>query len=93
MILSNILKVSYHILRSIEMKVSLLIWIQKKNIASEMDIEPKFRTKRQGKRKKHFDEQDDQDEEIQRSAVDSFRVEYFNVMIDAVIASMTSKFE
>jgi len=58
-----------------------------------MDIEPKFRTKRQGKRKKHFDERDDQDEEIQRSAVDSFRVEYFNVMIDAAIASLTSRFE
>jgi len=35
-----------------------------KNIASEMDTEPKFRTKHQGKRKKHFDEQDNQDEEI-----------------------------
>ena len=56
------------------MKVPLLVWIQQKNIASEMDIEPKFHTKRQGKRKKHFDEQDDQDEEIQWSAVDSFRV-------------------
>ena len=75
------------------MKVSLLVWIQQKNIASEMDIEPKFHTKRQGKRKKHFDEQDDQDEEIQRSDVDSFRVEYFNVMIDAAIASLTSRFE
>ena len=75
------------------MKVSLLVWIQQKNIESEMDIEPKFRTKRQGKRKKHFDEQDDQDEEIQRSTVDSFRVVYFNVMIDAAIASLTSRFE
>ena len=46
------------------MKVSLLVWIQQKNIESEMDIEPKFRTKHQGKRKKHFDEQDNQDEEI-----------------------------
>nr|TKV92504.1 hypothetical protein SEVIR_9G165400v2 [Setaria viridis] len=64
-----------------------------KNIASEMDIEPKFCTKRQGKRKKQFYEQDDQDEEIQRSVVDSFRVEYFNVMIDAAIASLTSRFE
>ena len=62
-------------------------------IAFEMDIEPKFHTKRQGKRKKHFDEQDDQDEEIQWSVVDSFRVEYFNVMIDAAIASLTSRFE
>ena len=64
-----------------------------KNIAFEMDIEPKFRTKRQGKKKKHFDEQNDQDEEIQRSVVDSFRVEYFNVMIDAAIASLTTRFE
>ncbi|PUZ67153.1 hypothetical protein GQ55_3G410300 [Panicum hallii var. hallii] len=36
-----------------------------KGIASDMDIEPKFPTKCQGKRKKHFDEIDDQDEEIQ----------------------------
>ena len=62
MILSNILKVSYHILRSIDMKVSLLVWIQQKNIASELDIQPIFPTKRQRKRKKYFDEQDDQDE-------------------------------
>jgi hypothetical protein len=46
------------------MKVSLIVWIQQKNIASELDIEPKFHTKRQGKRKKYFHEQDDQDEEI-----------------------------
>jgi hypothetical protein len=64
-----------------------------KNIASGMDIEPKFRTRRQGKRKKHFDEQNDQDEEIQWSVVDSFRVEYFNVMIDAANSSLTIRFE
>jgi len=64
-----------------------------KNIASELDIEPIFPTKRQRKRKKYFDEQDDQDEEIQRSAVDSFRREYFLVMIDSAIASLTSRFE
>ena len=58
-----------------------------------MDIEPIFPTKRQRKRKKHFDEQDDQDEEIQQSAVDSFRREYFLVMIDSAIASLTSRFE
>ena len=75
------------------MKVSLLVWIQQKNIASELDIEPIFPTKRQRKRKKHFDEQDDQDEEIQQSTVDSFRREYFLVMIDSAIASLTSRFE
>jgi hypothetical protein len=75
------------------MKVSLLVWIQQKNIASEMDIEPKFRTRRQGKRKKHFDEQNEQDEEIQQFVVDSFRAEYFNVMIHAAIASLTTRFK
>ena len=45
------------------------------------------------KEKKYFDKQDDQDEEIQRSTVESFRVEYFLVMIDAAIASLTSRFE
>ena len=75
------------------MKISLLVWIQQKNIASELDIEPIFPTKRQRKRKKHFDEQDDQDEKIQQSAVDSFRREYFLVMIDSAIASLTSRFE
>jgi len=64
-----------------------------KNIASELDIEPIFPTKRQRKRKKYFDEQDDQDEEIQQSAVDSFRREYFLVMIDSAIASLTTRFE
>jgi hypothetical protein len=92
MLLSNTLKVSYHILRSIEMNVSLLVWIQQKNIASKLDIEPIFPTKRQQKRKKHFDEQDE-DEETQQSAVDSFRREYFLVMIDSATASLTSRFE
>jgi hypothetical protein len=30
-----------------------------RNISSEMDIQPKFRTKCQGNRKTHFDNQDD----------------------------------
>ncbi|KAF2943933.1 hypothetical protein DAI22_02g102200 [Oryza sativa Japonica Group] len=63
-----------------------------KVIASDMDIEPKFPTKRQAKRKKHFDEQNDQNEE-QQSVVESFRVNYFLVMIDVAIASLTSRFE
>ena len=64
-----------------------------KAIASDMDIEPKFPTKRQSKRKKHFDEINDQDEEIQLSAMESFRVNYFLVIVDAAIASLTSRFE
>jgi hypothetical protein len=58
-----------------------------KIISSELDIEPIFPTKRKGKRKKHFDEQDDEDEEMQQYVVDLFRREYFLVMIDAAIAS------
>ncbi|XP_062203782.1 uncharacterized protein LOC133905981 [Phragmites australis] len=61
-------------------------------IASELDVEPKFPTKRQGKRKKHFDEENDLNEETQ-SAIESFRVNYFLVMIDVAIASLTNRFE
>jgi hypothetical protein len=57
-----------------------------KGIASDMDIEPKFPTKRQGKRKKHFDEINDQDEEIQLLAMESFRANYFLVIVDTAIA-------
>ncbi|KAJ1278504.1 hypothetical protein BS78_04G084500 [Paspalum vaginatum] len=64
-----------------------------KSIASDMGIEPKFPTKRQGKRKSHFDEINDQDEEIQLSAIESFRVNYFLVIVDTAIASLTSRFE
>ena len=35
-----------------------------KAIASDMDIEPIFPKKRQGKRKKHFDKTNDQNEEL-----------------------------
>jgi len=64
-----------------------------KTIASDMDIEPKFPTKHQGKRKKQFDKINDQDEELQRSALESFKFEYFLVIVDAAIASLTSGFE
>ena len=58
-----------------------------------MDIEPKFRTKRQSKRKRHFDEINDEEEELQLSAIESFRVTYFLVIVDTAIASLTSRFE
>jgi hypothetical protein len=64
-----------------------------KDIASQLDIEPIFPTKYQQKRNKYFDEQDDQDEEIQWSALDSFRIEYFLIMIDTAIASLASRYE
>uniref|UniRef100_A0ACD5WKP3 Uncharacterized protein n=1 Tax=Avena sativa TaxID=4498 RepID=A0ACD5WKP3_AVESA len=64
-----------------------------KILASSMDIETKFRTKRQSKRKKHFDEINDEDEELQLTAIESFRVTYFLVIVDTAIASLTSRFE
>jgi hypothetical protein len=64
-----------------------------KIISSELDVEPIFPTKRKGKRNKHFDEQDDEDEEMQQSAIDLFKREYFLIMIDAAFASLTSRFE
>jgi hypothetical protein len=64
-----------------------------KNLASSMDIEPKFCTKRQSKRKKHFDEINDEEEELQLSAIESFRVSYFLVIVDTAIASLNSRFE
>ena len=64
-----------------------------KLIAANMDIEPKFRTKRQSKRKRHFDEINDVDEDPQLSAIESFRVTYFLVIVDTAIASLNSRFE
>nr|TKW36879.1 hypothetical protein SEVIR_1G010800v2 [Setaria viridis] len=48
-----------------------------KSITSSMDIELKFPTKRQGKRKKHFDKQNDETEELQLSTIDEFKISYF----------------
>ena len=45
-----------------------------KGLASDMDIEPKFSTKCKSKRKKHFVEINDEDEELQLSAMESVRV-------------------
>jgi len=55
-----------------------------------MDVEPTFPTKCQGKRKKHFDEQNDETEELQLSAIESFKYEYFMLIVDGAIASLTS---
>jgi hypothetical protein len=58
-----------------------------------MDIEPKFPTKRQVKRKKHFDEQNDEIEELQRPSIEFFKFEYFLVIVDNAIYSLNSRFE
>jgi hypothetical protein len=54
-----------------------------------MDVEPIFPKPRKGKRKKYFDEQN---EEETLSAIESFRVTYFLVMIDMAISSLNSRF-
>ncbi|KAI5013618.1 hypothetical protein ZWY2020_037131 [Hordeum vulgare] len=64
-----------------------------KAIASDMEIEPEFPTKRQRKRWRHYDETNDQDEEIQLSAMESFRVTYFLVIVDNAILSLTTRFD
>uniref|UniRef100_A0ACD6AEP6 Uncharacterized protein n=1 Tax=Avena sativa TaxID=4498 RepID=A0ACD6AEP6_AVESA len=64
-----------------------------KNLASSMDIEPKFCTNRQSKRKKHFDEINDEEEELQLLVIESFRVSYFLVIVETAIASLNSRFE
>ncbi|XP_066344150.1 uncharacterized protein [Miscanthus floridulus] len=60
-----------------------------KSIASSLDVEPTFPTKRKGKRKKQFDEQDDETKELQRSTID----DYFLVIVDYAIVSLTSRFD
>ncbi|KAM3279953.1 hypothetical protein ACQJBY_046997 [Aegilops geniculata] len=64
-----------------------------KAIASDMDIEPEFPSKRQRKRKRHHDEINDQEEKLQLSAMESFRVNYFLVIVDNAILSLTSHFD
>ncbi|VAH96864.1 unnamed protein product [Triticum turgidum subsp. durum] len=69
-----------------------------KSIASDMDIDPVFPVKRHVIRKKHFDEtngseENNQMEEAQAVAKESFRVKYFLVMIDVAINSLTTRFD
>ena len=62
-----------------------------KSLAFDMNIEPILPTKRCVFRKKQFDE-NNHDEEIQ-SAEESFRVNYFLVVVDMEIASSKDRFE
>ena len=60
-----------------------------------MGTEPNFPTRCHSTRKKHFDEDtnnDDQTEE-QQFVAESFRVNYFLVIIDMAVSSLTSRFE
>ena len=61
------------------------------SVALEMEIEPVFPKKRQIRRKKQFDENAHEDNT--QSAEDSFRVNYFIVVLDVVIAALNNRFE
>ncbi|XP_058778632.1 uncharacterized protein LOC131652705 [Vicia villosa] len=65
--------------------------ISAKEIAFEMDIEPKFHEKRIIRRKKQFDEIIDN--EVVKSPEESFKSDYFLYIIDQAITSFQSRFE
>jgi hypothetical protein len=62
-----------------------------KNIVTQMGVEPSFSVKRQGKRKKHFDEIEYQEEILQ--AKKDFEVNYFLVMVDMANTLLKSRFD
>jgi hypothetical protein len=64
-----------------------------REVALEMDIQPEFCTKRKVKRKRQFDENPDDESIASQSAQESFRVNYFLVVVDQAIASLTRRFE
>lgn len=55
-----------------------------KKIATNMEIDPKFVEKRQIHRKRHFDENlnDESTQSNHESAEDSFRIDYFLYIVD-----------
>ncbi|GAA0173035.1 hypothetical protein LIER_26736 [Lithospermum erythrorhizon] len=62
-----------------------------RKVASDMNVDPIFRTKRPICRKKQFDE-NDENEELQYLD-ESFRINYFLVVVDMTIASLKERFE
>ncbi|XP_021747850.1 uncharacterized protein LOC110713704 [Chenopodium quinoa] len=63
-----------------------------KSLSLDMGIKPTLPTKRQIFRKRQFDENNDNDEEIQ-SPKESFRVNYFLVVVDMAINSLKNRFD
>ncbi|XP_063950079.1 uncharacterized protein LOC108221621 [Daucus carota subsp. sativus] len=63
-----------------------------KTIAIEMEVEPTLPAKRRVIRKKHFDE-NTQEDELCQSPEELFRLEYFLVVVDMAITSLQSRFE
>jgi hypothetical protein len=64
-----------------------------KEIALEMDIEPVFHTKRKIKRKRQFDETPNDESIASRSPEESIKIDYFLLVVDQAIASLTERFE
>jgi hypothetical protein len=62
-----------------------------KGLAIKMGVQPFFLVKRQGIRKKQFDESDCSEEILQ--AEKDFEVNYFLVMVDMAITSLENRFE
>ena len=65
--------------------------ISSKEIALEMEIEQVFREKRKIFRKKQFG--DTSENAVTLSAEESFRIEYFLLIVDLAISSIKSRFE
>ncbi|XP_024969569.1 uncharacterized protein LOC112508937 [Cynara cardunculus var. scolymus] len=63
-----------------------------KTIACEMNIDPTFLIKRRIIRKKQFDENNNE-EEMQASEKEAFRVNYFLTIVDMAISSLNNRFE
>ncbi|XP_020419057.1 zinc finger MYM-type protein 1 [Prunus persica] len=66
--------------------------IDAKVIALDMEIEPVFLKKRQTCRKRHFDEISNNERE-QQSSKESFRTDYFLVIVDIALGELKSRFE
>ncbi|KAH9715582.1 Ac-like transposase [Citrus sinensis] len=65
--------------------------ISAKEIANEMEIEPKFHEKRIIRRKNKFGENNNEEKIL--SPEDSFRIDYFVYIVDQAISSITNRFE
>ena len=64
-----------------------------KGIAIEMDIGTTFRTRREIKRKRQFDENPDETNIDTQSTEESFRISYFIPLVDQAISSLTRRFD
>jgi hypothetical protein len=64
-----------------------------KEIAMELGILQEFRTKREIKRKRKFDESADDASTDLQSAEESFRVNYFIPIVNQAIASLNMRFK